>query len=173
MVKHMVVEVVKKLNCFPQSGGISGCSPRTMLGEPPLDYQKHCQFVFGGYVTAPHEDTPCNTMATRAVDCLCIGPRTSAHGGHILCHIPTGKTITRQGAAKAAPMPQAVIDAVNSRAKAEKMPTLKIQSKHLTPEAWLAEVDQQGQNPEDNDATAVTMEVTLFKEPHQMQQTRI
>ena len=35
MVKHMVVEVVKKLNCFPQSGGISGCSPRTMLGEPP------------------------------------------------------------------------------------------------------------------------------------------
>ena len=151
MVKHMVVEVVKKLNCFPQSGGISGCSPRTMLGEPPLDHQKHCQFVFGGHVTAPHEDTPCNTMATRAVDCLCIGPRASAHGGHILCHIPTGKTITRQGAIKAAPMPQAVIDAINSRAEAEHMPSLKIQSKHLTPEAWLAEVDQQGQDPEDSE----------------------
>ena len=48
-------------------------------------------------------------------------------------------------------MPQAVIDAINSRAKAEKMPSLKIQSKHLTPEAWLAEVDQQGQNPEDSE----------------------
>ena len=40
MVKHMVVEVVKKLNHFPQTGGISGCSPSTMLGEPPLDYSQ-------------------------------------------------------------------------------------------------------------------------------------
>ena len=47
-------------------------------------------------------------------------------------------------------MPQAVINAINSRAKAEKMPSLKIQSKHLRPEAWLAEVDGAQDEPEDD-----------------------
>ena len=58
LVKQMVVEGVKRLNYFPQTGGILGYSPRTMLGEQALDYTKHCLYSFGTYCMGPHEANP-------------------------------------------------------------------------------------------------------------------
>ena len=41
----LVLEATSKLNYFPVKGGVSNYySPRTILGFPVIDYDKHCQF---------------------------------------------------------------------------------------------------------------------------------
>ena len=51
MVKYMVTEAAKKLNFFPAKYGVSKYySPRMILHQQNLDYEKHCKFSFGTYV---------------------------------------------------------------------------------------------------------------------------
>ena len=88
-----------------------------MLGEQALDYTKHCLYSFGTYCMGPHEANPYNTVATRALDCLYIGPTNHVHGGHILYHIQSGRVITRHGNITAHPMPTTVVEVINKRAK--------------------------------------------------------
>ena len=133
MIKILIAEVVTKLNFFPNRNGIPHFSPRSLLKQPKVNFTKHCAFKFGTYVGAPNEAQPYNTMAARGLDCIYLRPLYSAHGGHELLHLPTGRKITRHGRIIALPTPQAVINRVHTLAKRDKQTRkLKFKSKWLT-----------------------------------------
>jgi hypothetical protein len=50
LFQYLVTTQASKLNLFKAKGGISPYySLRTILGLPPLDYDKHCAVSFGAY----------------------------------------------------------------------------------------------------------------------------
>jgi hypothetical protein len=66
-----LTKIYKKLNFFPAKNGISQYySPRMILHQQNLDYDKHCQYAFGTYVQAHDEPDPSNTNAPRTLDCI-------------------------------------------------------------------------------------------------------
>ena len=71
MVIYMVTESAKMLNYFPPKGGVSDTySPRAILHQQPLDYEKHCGIPFGSYCQAADEMTPKNSQKPRTLDCI-------------------------------------------------------------------------------------------------------
>jgi hypothetical protein len=53
MVKYLVMELAKKLNYFPNKNGVSKYySPRMILHQENIDYDRHCAYRFGEYVLA-------------------------------------------------------------------------------------------------------------------------
>jgi hypothetical protein len=58
MIRYLVTTQASQLNLFPTKGGISPYySPRTILGLPALDYEKHCAVPFGANVQATMKQT--------------------------------------------------------------------------------------------------------------------
>jgi hypothetical protein len=56
LIWYLVTTQASQLNLFPAKGAILlYYSPRTILGLPVLDYDKHCMVPFGAYVQANHE----------------------------------------------------------------------------------------------------------------------
>jgi hypothetical protein len=50
MLKYLAMEHTSKLNTFPAKGGISPYySPRVLLNQRPIDFNKECKFPFGAY----------------------------------------------------------------------------------------------------------------------------
>jgi hypothetical protein len=83
------------LNLFPVKGGISPYySPRTILGLPPLDYDKHCVVPFGAYVQANHEINQTNLNAARTIDAIYLQPALNMQGGHELYDLNSNRVIT-------------------------------------------------------------------------------
>ena len=71
MVIYMVMESAKKLNYFPPKGGVSDIySPRAILHQQPLDYEKHCGIPFGSYCQAADETFPKNSQKSCTLDCI-------------------------------------------------------------------------------------------------------
>jgi hypothetical protein len=94
MVKILAMECAKKLNFFPPKGGISPYySPRMILHQQNLDYNKHCSIPFGAYVQAHHEPDPKNTQHPRTLDCVYLRYTDNDQGGHHLLDLRTGRTI--------------------------------------------------------------------------------
>ena len=94
MVKVLAIEVTKKLNFFPPSGGVSPYySPRMILHQQNLEYNKHCAIAFGTYVQAHHEPTATNSQSPRTLDCIYLRYVDNLQGGHQLLDLRTGKTI--------------------------------------------------------------------------------
>ena len=78
MVKYLVSESAKKLNFFPSKNGISKYySPRMILHQENLDYNKHCKFTFGEYVLGHNEPSPSNIIAPRAIDYTYLRPASN------------------------------------------------------------------------------------------------
>ena len=51
MIKYGAMEAAAKLNYFPTIGNISSYySPRVIMTQQPLDFNKHCSIPFGVYV---------------------------------------------------------------------------------------------------------------------------
>ena len=71
LVKMLVTESAKKLNFFPAKNGASAnYSPRMILHQRNLDYNRHCQYALGTYVQAHEEPKHSNTNAPRSLDCI-------------------------------------------------------------------------------------------------------
>jgi hypothetical protein len=71
MVKVLVNDSTKKLNFFHAKNGISQYySPRMILHQQNLDYDKHCQYALGNYVQARNEPDPSNTNAPCTLNCI-------------------------------------------------------------------------------------------------------
>jgi hypothetical protein len=52
-VKILTMDCANKLNFFPPTGGISPYySPRMIMHQQTLDYEKHCSIPFGTYIQA-------------------------------------------------------------------------------------------------------------------------
>jgi hypothetical protein len=61
----------QEINLFPPCGGISQYySPRVIIYQRDLEYEKHCSFPFGSYVQAHTESDPKNTIHPSALDCI-------------------------------------------------------------------------------------------------------
>ena len=78
MTIFLVMDSAKKLNFFPVKGGISQhYSPRMILHQKTLEYNKHCKYVFGMYLQAHDKPTQKNSLSPRTLDCIYLRYRDS------------------------------------------------------------------------------------------------
>ena len=128
------MEAARKLNFFPAAGGISKFySPREMLHQQKLDYNKQCLIPMFSYVLADHEEDPSNTLKSRKLESIYLRPVDNIQGGHEFMNLKTGARITRHAMPQVLPMPEAVIKAVESLATKQEQPMgLKVTTKRGT-----------------------------------------
>ena len=126
----LVMESAKKLNFFPAKGGVSKyLSPRMILHQQNLDYNKHCKIPLGSYVQALAGHDPTNTQRSRTIDAIYIRFLGNQQGGHEVLNILSGRLITRHQVTEV-PITDAVIKYVDSKGIKEKMPRgLKVSSR--------------------------------------------
>jgi hypothetical protein len=85
MVKMLVTESAKKLNFFPAKNGVSPYySPRMILHQHNLDYNRHFKYAFGTYVQAHDESEISNTNAARNLNYIYMPYNDNVQGGHEL-----------------------------------------------------------------------------------------
>jgi len=124
MLIQLVYHSVMWLNAFPPKGGVSPTiSPRSLITGVPLDYKKHCQLAFGSYAQTHEEPDPTNSLNTRTVGAICLGPTGNLQGSYKFFSLRSGKLITRR-AWTALPMPHEVIDRVNAIGMSQDQPKL-------------------------------------------------
>ena len=139
------MESTKKLNFFPNKHGVSKYfSPRMIMHQENLDYERHCRYQIGEYVQAHDEPNHTNTNAPRSLDCIYLRPMDNAQGGHEVLHLQTNKVIKRRKLTKV-PMPPSIIKQVHALAALDNMPQgLKISNRAnniIFDSAWIAGVD--------------------------------
>jgi hypothetical protein len=72
---HIVLNVVKLLNCFPTAGGVSDTlSPRTIMSGETLECKKHLSLQVGQYCQVHEEENPRNTQVARTKGAISLGP---------------------------------------------------------------------------------------------------
>ena len=143
------------LNYFPAKQGVSTTySPHAIMTRKSLKYDD-LKTPFGAYVQAYEDTKPHNSNKERTLDCLYLLPAANRQNGHELLHIHTGKVITR-GQCTTVPITQAVITAVETRAKRDGMyKGLKIEGRPehpITRADWIAGVDHQLHPQDDEDS---------------------
>ena len=95
MIEYLVHRQVKWLNMFPPQGGVSAhCSPRTIMGQAPIDYNVHCVCSFGASAQAEYITDPTNTMEERTKDCIFLDAFDGPQGGCELLNLTSGEIIT-------------------------------------------------------------------------------
>lgn len=73
LVKCMAIEAVKKLNFVAAKYGISkGYSPRVILHQQNLKYEKHCKYTMCTYVQGYNELLHKNATTSRSLDCISL-----------------------------------------------------------------------------------------------------
>jgi hypothetical protein len=133
MIRYLVPTQASQLNLFPTKGGISPYySPRTILGLPTLDYEKHCAVPFGAYVQANHETNQTNSNAARTIDTIYLRPAINMQGGHELLDLNSGRVITRARVTQI-PVTDMVIKTIEEIAKKDQgFKTLKFKNQKGT-----------------------------------------
>jgi hypothetical protein len=145
LVKFLVMESTKKLNFFPNKNGVSKYfSPRMIMHQENLDYDRHCKHHIGEYVQAHDEPIHTNTNAPRSLDCIYLRPMDNAQGGHELLHLQTNSVVKRRRLTKI-PITPSIINQVHELAVLDDMPVgLKIKNRAnlvIFDSAWIAGVD--------------------------------
>jgi len=124
MLIQLVYHAIMRLNAFPSKGGVSPTiSPRSLMTGVPLDYKKHCQLPFDSYVQTHKEPDPTNTLNTRTVGAICLGPTGNLQGSYKFLSLQSGKLITHH-VWTPLPMSQEVIDRVNAIGMSQDQPKL-------------------------------------------------
>ena len=152
----LVTESAKKLNFFPSKNGVSKYySPRMILHQRNLDYDRHCKYALGTYVQAHDEPKFSNTNATpRSLDCIYLRYNDSVQGGHELLHLQTNSVLRRRTVTPV-PITPAIIKQVHTLAATENMPAgLKLVNRTgqvFYDSAWIAGVDYDEEAFDDED----------------------
>ena len=119
-----------RLNCFPVKTGVSDVlSPRAIITGASIDFHNHCQLEFGSYVQT-HEDHD-NSMASRTVGAIALGPTGNTQGGYYFFSLSTGRVINRNHWTTL-PMPNDVISRVHVMARRNPR-GLTFADRHRTP----------------------------------------
>ena len=155
MIRYLAMVCTSQLNLFPAKGGVSSYySPRMIVSQTNLDYNKHCRIPFGAYVLANHESNPTNTVATRALDVIYLRPNNAnEQGGHELMDLNSGRFITR-ARVKVLPVTETVIKAVEAMAYKQGFQSLKFKNRHgvvFHDADWIAGVDYDDYQDDDQD----------------------
>ncbi len=78
MLIHLLHFVVMWFNNFPTLKGILvDYSPRELILRHHLSYKRHCHAPFGAYCETHEENSPTNSMKSRALPTVCLGPTST------------------------------------------------------------------------------------------------
>jgi hypothetical protein len=117
MTIHIVLNVVKLLNCFPTKGGVSDTlSHNTIVSGETLDFKKHISLQIGHYWQVHEEDTPRNSQVARTKGAISLGPSGNLQGGFKFMALNSGKKIVRRSW-DVIPLPYVVVNRVNELGK--------------------------------------------------------
>ena len=100
-------------------------APGEFIGGRVIDFNKHCRASFGSYVQTHEENYPKNSMQSRTLGAITLGPDSSARGGYYFMNLNTGKRIHRRNWTDL-PMPDEVIKRVEQLGKKDNQPKLLI-----------------------------------------------
>jgi hypothetical protein len=84
------------LNNFPTINGISpDYSPRKIILCHRLLYKRHCRAPFGAYYKTHEDNMPTNSMHSRALPAIRLGPTGNFQGSYNFLNLVTGLVIKR------------------------------------------------------------------------------
>ena len=137
MVVHLLHHVVMWLNNFPVAGGISDrFGPREIILRHALDAKRHCRAPFGAYCETHEHNTPTNSMQTRGMPSICLGPTGNRQGTYNFLNLTTGLVNKRRNFDEM-PAPESVINRVNSLSSSNSVSsTLVFADRHRVPYSW-------------------------------------
>ena len=94
MLIYLLHHVVLWLNNFPVDKGVSSqLSPREIILRHKLDAKRHCRAPFGAYCEVHEENTPTNSMKSRGIPAICLGPTGNIQGTYCFLNLVTGQII--------------------------------------------------------------------------------
>ena len=115
MIRGLAIEVAKQANFFPVKGGVlSILSPRQLIEQRNLEFNKDFGIPFGSYVEAAKKTT--NTAKARTRSSIYLGVSKNIQGGHEVMALDTGYPISAQKVTKL-PVSDVVIKRVEELAK--------------------------------------------------------
>lgn len=117
VVVYLVYYATSCVNMFPRKGGIGDLSPRQLVLGRPIDMAVEGRLPFGAFVHM-HEDASSNGMEARTVGAIALGPCGNTQGGYRFLSLTSWRVVTRRAWTEL-PMPQEIIDLLNSKAKDE------------------------------------------------------
>ena len=85
MLRYLGMIATQQLNLFISEY----LSLHVIIGKRNIDYNKHCQCMFGAFVQANQENDPTNTQAPRMTNAIYLCPTNNIQGGHELMNITT------------------------------------------------------------------------------------
>jgi hypothetical protein len=149
MLIHLLHHVVMWLNNFPVAGGVSDrFSPRKLILRHSLDAKRHCRAPFGAYCETHEDNTLTNSMKTRGMPSICLGPTGNRQGTYHFLSLTTG-LVTKRRHFDEMPAPESVISRVNSLSSSSSVSsTLVFADRHRIPYDWPDNrVDDHGLDP--------------------------
>jgi hypothetical protein len=137
MLIHLLHHVVMWLNNFPVENGISHrFSPRELILRHKLDYNHHCRAPFGAYCEVHEDNMPTNSMKSRGIPAICLGPTGNIQGTYNFLSLATGLVLKRRRFDEL-PAPDSVIKRVESLSSSSGVSSsLKFTNRHKTPFDW-------------------------------------
>lgn len=121
MIIYLVYYCVMTINMFSKTSmvGAGFTTPRELFTGRVLDYGKDMKLGIFDYVQVHEDDMVTNTMKSRTVGCLSLGPTGNVQGGYKFLSLTSWKVITRKSWTPM-PMPAEVIGVVNAHALEER-----------------------------------------------------
>jgi hypothetical protein len=137
MLIHLLHHVVLWLNNFPVENGVSlKLSPREIILRHKLDAKHHCRAPFGAYCEVHEENDPTNSMKSRGIPAICLGPTGNLQGTYSFLNLATGLVIKRRRFTEL-PAPDSVIQRVSAIAGPTGIsPSLVFMNRNKTPLNW-------------------------------------
>ena len=166
MLVEMVYMSCMWINAFPPKGGVSKTlSPRNIMTGTQFDYNKHCKWPFGAYGQAHEEPEKTNTQDERSIGAICLGPTGNLQGSYKFMSLRTGKLITRRKFTPL-PMPQDVVDRVDTLGKADKQrELLTFYDRHGRPIGDMADYETTGVDDDEDPTPGAPDDVETVQEP--------
>jgi hypothetical protein len=115
----LVYFCVQAINMFPQRTREHMISPRELFCGRKLDYSRDCRIEFGEYVQIHEDDMIKNSMKPRTADAIAVKMKGNVQGTAEFLSLSTWRIVSRDRWTSL-PMPQTVIDKINTKALSEK-----------------------------------------------------
>jgi len=118
---YLVYYCVTTVNMFPKSSMVGGgrLSPRELFSGQKIDYLREGKLGFGDYVQVHEDDMVTNTMSSRTLGAISLGPTGNLQGSYKFLNLSTWKVITRRSWT-ALPMPREVQQVIDKHALDER-----------------------------------------------------
>ena len=113
----LVLYCVSRINCQQSGSRPGGLSPRELFSGRRVDGALDFRAAFGDYAVCTVPNTN-NTMDSRTEDCIVMGPNHNRTGSFKMMSLVSGRIVSRDNF-KVLPMPQSVIQTLNSWALRE------------------------------------------------------